>query len=110
MEILPDCRLKSPKGIAFHRSSNWVPIFCANCGAEGGFVPEENMTFAFYQCQGCADKYPVPEGMYRIPDEVFWQKLNDAQMEQYGRILSGNEIAAALEDPGSMFSKLAKGR
>ena len=55
MEILPDCRLKSPKGIAFHRSSNWVPIFCANCGAEGGFVPEENMTFAFYQCQECAE-------------------------------------------------------
>jgi hypothetical protein len=52
-DTLPDSRLKQSKGLvhggpAGQFRMNWVPIYCANCGAAGGLVPEENKTFAFW--------------------------------------------------------------
>jgi hypothetical protein len=108
MDLLPDSRLKAPKNIQFHLGMNWVPIFCANCGADGGFVPAENMTFVCYLCQPCANKLPPIEGTYVMPDEVFFQKVRDAQMEKYGRLLTAEEIAIELQDSNSILSKLKK--
>jgi len=113
-ELLPDSRLKDTgKGnvrlpFANVMPMNWVPIFCANCGASGGFVPEENCTFAFYLCNNCAEKWSPLAGTMAVPDEVFWEKVRQAQIEKYGRELSQQEIAAALDDEESVLSKLAK--
>src|ERR1700690_610617 len=107
-ELYPDSRLRTAKRVQNHVGANWIPIFCANCGCDYGYVPEENCNFAFALCQECADSLPPIEGTYEIPDEVFWRKVNDAQNEKYGRLLNPLEIAKELENPESMLSKLKK--
>jgi hypothetical protein len=111
-DLLPDSRLAQPTGVKRLvnklGSLNYVPIFCANCGAEGGMVPEENMTFAFYLCNPCAEKWTPLVDTCMVPDQLFWQKVNEAQLENYGRILSGPEIQKELQDPNSILSMLAR--
>lgn len=53
----------------------WVPIYCANCGAEGGRVPEENCKFAFWLCENCFQTHGKIAGTMSMPDEVFWAKF-----------------------------------
>jgi len=112
--ILPDSRMKNPttviRGTLGGFPVNLVPVFCANCGAGGPYVPAENMTFAFYLCNPCAEKWGAIVGTYMMPDEVFWGKVKEAQIEKYGRELSGPEIVEMLKDENSIFSKLAKDR
>lgn len=86
------------------------PIFCANCGCDGGFVPTENMTFVFYLCDPCHERHGVPEGTYAVPDEVFFARVHEEQMEKYGRELSPFEMAEALKDDNNILAKLAKDR
>jgi hypothetical protein len=45
-----------------------------------------------------------------VPDEVFWKKVEDAQLEKYGRILETYEQVEMLKDGSSLLSKLARGR
>ena len=77
MELLPDSRLTTTKGQKF--STAWgcmaMPIFCANCGADGGFVPEDHCTFACYLCNACSREHPLPMGVYVTPDEAFWAQV-----------------------------------
>jgi hypothetical protein len=110
--ILPSSRLQDPRRGAVNRGTAgfWVPIFCANCGTDGGLVPEENRDFACYLCQPCADRHGEIANAMLVPDEVFWEKVNQHQFEKYGRVLQPGEIAEALKDPQSDFSKLAKDR
>lgn len=92
----------------------WVPIYCANCGADGGLVPEENCDFAFYLCDekanNCAAKWGNWEGTYLEPDAIFWMKVKQEQIERYGRELSPPEMVEALKDATHPMSKLAKDR
>lgn len=71
-EILPDCRTRESRRIIQSKEGVWVPIFCANCGKPGGAVPEENMTFAFYLCNGCVGTHGKVAAMMMVPDEKFW--------------------------------------
>lgn len=108
--ILPDSRLRETKNVVVRDGVNWVPIFCANCGADGGIVPEENTTFAFYLCNPCAEKYGNIEGTYVESDVAFWEKVHAAQLEKYGRVLEPGEIVEQLKDGNSLLSKLARER
>jgi hypothetical protein len=118
MDILPDSRLTQAKQVqrGEHRTPghklmlNWVPIFCANCGAPGGAVPEETCTFAFYLCVPCGETWAPLAGTYLEPDVVFWQKVHEAQFEKYGRILTPEETVEALKHEQHLLSKLAKDR
>lgn len=118
MDLLPDSRLRQPRHVqrGQHQTPtsrlmlNWVPIFCANCGAPGGAVPEETCTFAFYLCVPCGEQWEPLAGTYLEPDVVFWQKVQEAQQDTYGRELSPTEIVEALKDGNSMLSKLARDR
>ena len=80
-DLLPESRLKDKKGAIFMVWGEWgkiqmEPIFCANCGKLGAYVPEENMTFAFWLCDDtCASKWATLAGTYTSPDEVFWEKV-----------------------------------
>jgi hypothetical protein len=108
-DILPDSRLRAPRGVQFHLGYNWVPIFCANCGASGGFVPEDSCNFAFYLCQPCSEKLPPVEGTYVEPDRVFWEKVKEAQIEKYGHELTPEEIAVVLNtQENTIFHQLSK--
>lgn len=99
MEILPDSRTqRMPSGVNRGVLGTWLPVFCANCGAEGGLVPDANMTFCFYLCNTCAETYGQIAGMMLMPDEVFFAKVAEAQLERYGRYLTPDECAQVAED------------
>jgi hypothetical protein len=78
-ELLPDSRPRAPKGAKWHVGAWWVPVFCANCGIPYGYVPEENCQFACWLCDKCADTYGEIANTMFMPDEVFWQKVAEAQ-------------------------------
>ena len=113
--VLPDSRTTGPpKGVV--RGTHalnaapmyWVPIFCASCGGPGGYVPEENMMFAFYLCQPCADKYGAIANTMMVPDEVFWQRVAEVQLEKYGRILGEDELIKILDEANHPFAALVR--
>lgn len=110
VDVLPDSRLKQPKNIYNHIGLNWVPIFCANCGKDGGFVPEENCTFVCYLCDPCAEKLGPITGTYMEPDAQFWARVKAEQLEKYGRELSADELVEILKDGNNSLTKLVKER
>jgi hypothetical protein len=99
-DLLPDCRARMPIG-AVNRGvlGTWLPVFCANCGADGGLVPEENMTFLFYLCNTCAETYGQVANVMLMPDEVFYAKVAEEQLARYGRYLTPEEWGQVGEDP-----------
>jgi len=109
--ILPDSRLKTPhtpKGMIHGPGGTWIPIFCANCGAQGGHCPEENMNFLFYLCNKCAETHGAIAGLMLMPDEVFFEKVKQEQMATYGRYLSEQELRAVVEADASPLATLLK--
>lgn len=112
-DLLPDSRLKhhgTPKGRVFTPMGAFVPVFCANCGKEGGLCPEENMNFLFYQCNDCAQKYGQLAGTLSMPDEIFWEQVKQEQLASFGRYLTDLELAAVVEADASPLATLIKGR
>lgn len=114
LELLPDSRLRSPKNVREHRGMMWQPLFCASCSTDkgGGWVPEppENCTFAFYLCDPCYEKYGQVAGTMVEPDVAFWERVKQAQVEEFGRVLTPQETAEALKDENHILAKLAKDR
>ena len=107
-EILPDSRPRERRGAKFMQGMFWIPIFCANCGADGGFVPQENCNFAFYLCTKCCEQWGGLAGTYTVPEEVFWAKVREAQMEKFQRLLNPLEQIEALKDEHHVLAKLAR--
>lgn len=105
-DILPDSRSKSGKGGRFMMGGWWVPVFCANCGIEGGWCPEDNMTFLFYQCRKCDQTYGEIAGTMKMPDEVFFEKVKQEQLSSYGRFLSEEELVAIVQEGASPLATL----
>ncbi len=108
--VLPNSLLKTPKNAQLHRGMNWQQIFCANCGEGGGSVPADHCDFAFYLCEPCAARLGPIVGTYAEPDVLFWQRVNEAQMEKFGRILTADEQVEALKDGNHLLAKLARER
>jgi hypothetical protein len=109
-DVLPECRTKVQRKVIRHANMNWVPLFCANCGSDGGMVPEEHCDFAFYLCMSCADKWGPITNCYMEPDHVFWEKVAQEQLDSYGRPLTAYEQSEVLKDDSSSLAKLAKDR
>ena len=109
-EFLPDSRPKTQRNVVRLGQLNWVPIYCANCGADGGLVPEENCNFAFYLCIPCSEKWSPLVGTMMVPDEVFWQRVKDEQLSKYGRELTPEEMVEVLTNERSTLSLLCKDR
>jgi hypothetical protein len=113
-DLLPNSLTRTPRvdiGMS-GRGGNWLYLFCANCGADGGRVKETDLPqqFAFYLCDPCAEKLGPITGCYMEPDSVFWKKVNDAMVEKFGRILEVPEIIEALKDENHILTKLARER
>lgn len=113
-DLLPNSIPRNPRidwslSRGHHR---WLYIFCANCGADGGRVLEQDIPnkeeFAFYLCNSCAEKHGSIPGTYMVPDEVFFQKATEMQVEKYGRTLTAEETAIELQDGSSLMSKILK--
>lgn len=113
-ELLPSSTPIITRNVVFDSNGvAWAPLFCANCGCNGGWTPEEYIKaqgFVSYLCVPCHEKHGAPFGTMVTPDEVFWEVVNSEQMETFGRILSGPEIVEALKDDNHVLSKLAKDR
>jgi hypothetical protein len=85
--ILPDTRAKRPTGGKFFHGKWWNRISCANCSKDGGYVPEENMTFAFWLCDYCYETHGTIAGTMVLPDEVFWAKVNNQPLQSPADLL-----------------------
>ena len=115
VDILPDCRAGRAgdrKG-AIETPSGWlIPVHCANCGREWGLVPEKHLTFAFCLCEPCAEKHGDPAHFYKEPDAAFWERIANEHKERQANGLfvptTPEELAKELEDPSSVFAKLAE--
>lgn len=108
MEILPDCRAKETKNRVFAPGGAWVPVFCANCGVDGGKCPEENMTFLFYLCKKCNETYGEVAGVMMMPDEVFFDRLKQEQLASHGRFLTEQELITVVQEDASPLARLIK--
>lgn len=112
IDVLPNCILKNEKADP-KLSANGIEylyLFCANCGKDGGRVRKADVprNFAFYQCDDCATKYGQLTNTYVEPDAVFWARMHQEQIEKYGHILDEFELAEALKDENGTLSKLVK--
>jgi hypothetical protein len=110
LDILPSSVPRESKNVKTLQGMNWIPIFCANCGCDGGYVPEANKDFAFYLCQPCADRYGNIAGTMMVPDEVFWARVKAEQLERHGRELTPQEVIEAIKDSDNPLAKLARDR
>lgn len=110
-DLLPDCRTREQTGARPGPGGvMWVPVYCAHCHSPGGLVPAENMNFVFYLCNQCfADCGEITNTMV-MPDEVFWEKLKQEQLEQHGRFLSEPEISEVIAADASPLATLIKDR
>jgi hypothetical protein len=109
--LLQDSRARETRA-GVYRAGRWhVPVFCGSCGKDDGqMVPEDACDFAFYLCEPCAETYGALDGVEMIPDEVWFARIRDAQLEEYGRELSLIEQIDELANPDSALSKLARDR
>ncbi len=107
-DILPNCIGKTPKAMNF--ANGCWEVFCANCGtivfyAQVTEVPAE---YAFSLCNDCVEKYGEPAGFMKTPDEIFWDRCRDAMLEDYGKVLTTDEILVELDHPSSVVSMLER--
>lgn len=108
VDILPDCRTKVVRNRLFVNGQSWVPIFCANCGKEGGSVPEDNMTFAFWLCNPCFESKGHITTTMVVPDAVFYEQLRQEQLESHGRYLNEQELIQVVQEDASPLATLLK--
>lgn len=107
-EVLPDSRPINLRGARLGPGGvYWVPVYCANCGCDGGLTPEES-TFLFYLCTKCAETYGEIAGTLMMPDQVFWEKLKQEQLEAYGRYLTEQELVQVVAEDASPLATLIK--
>jgi hypothetical protein len=112
--VLPNCIPSSHK-IDWNLSrsgANWLYLYCANCGCDGGRVRECDLPnkeeYAFYLCDPCAEKYGAVTNTMMVPDEVVFKKITEAQIEKYGAPLTAQQLIIELQDETSLISKLKK--
>lgn len=65
------------------------------------------MTFAFVLCEGCAETHGDVAHTYKEPDSVFWNRVSEAQVEEFGGLLDARQLAIQLDDSTSLMSRLA---
>lgn len=71
-------------------------------------MPEDNKNFAFYLCPKCYEQYGHIAGMYVEPDTVFWERVQQEQLEKYNRFLSEQELKKITDEGTTPLSKLIK--
>lgn len=112
--LIPLSVARERRGVVIRDGIPWVPIFCCSCSISGGLVPEESIEsgtgWVGYVCDDCAPKYASDTMLMVVPDQLWAEKFNQAQIDKYGRLLSLVELADQLRDPNSLISKLERER
>lgn len=108
-DLLPSSALgciHTPKGMVQSVWGMLVPIYCPNCGAPMGHVPEKDMKDWFFLCNECVHVWGRMAAAMKMPFEVFIEKVMLEQIESYGRLLNDVELARALEAGDSPLATL----
>lgn len=100
--ILPDSRMRRPVGSFPSVHGTRIPVYCANCGAQWGNVPEKYVTFDFCLCDKC-EGYGDIAHMYKEPDAIFWERVENEMRE----VESVQALLASVSDPRTPLGKLA---
>lgn len=107
-DILPDSRAKVTRGRVFDKHGTcWLPVFCANCGKEGGLVTE-SCTFAFWICNPCEKTHGHITGLMRVPDQQFYENMAQEQIAYAGRPMTHQELLAAAANGPSPLATLIR--
>jgi hypothetical protein len=106
-DVLPDSRTHVARGVVRAPGGNRVPIFCANCAAPYGTVHEELVSRVFALCSRCEEVHGIPAHLCKESDADFWEKVLGAQIDHAGRPMTEVELVTELDDPDSLFTKLA---
>lgn len=110
-DVLPDSRTRvivTPKGMVQGPGGvMWVPVFCANCGHEGGLAPETS-TFSFYLCNPCFERLGHLTCTMVVPDHEFYAQLAAEQQDVFGRPATPQELAQVVAEDSSALAKLLK--
>ncbi|HEU4727673.1 MAG TPA: hypothetical protein VFT22_07285 [Kofleriaceae bacterium] len=111
-DVLPICTTREVRGRIQIRGLTMVPVHCMNCGKHYGYCPEPEPGSGYvgYLCEPCAEKWSPIVGVSLTPDEAFWQRAREAQLEDYGRELTVDEQTRELGDVSSPLSLLARSR
>lgn len=107
-DVLPDSRSIGARGGRPGPGGFWIPIYCASCGEGGGSVPEANMNFVFWLCNDCFVKHGEIANTMVMPDEVYWERLRQEQMDKYKRLLEEQELLAIVAADASPLASLIK--
>jgi hypothetical protein len=105
--VLPDCRSREARGAVLVNGVYWQPVYCANCGADGGLTPEDS-TFFFWLCNSCFATMGEITNVYLMPDEVYWERVKEEQLEKYGRLLTSDELATVVAADATPLATLIK--
>lgn len=106
--ILPSSMTRESRRAVVKDGLTHEPIYCANCGKEGGESIRAPGNFLFWLCDPCSEKWEPMVGVSMIPNDVMRQRIVDVQLEEYGRHLAPSEVMDALSDVNSPLSKLAR--
>lgn len=106
--VLPDSRAKVLRGVKFINGVEHEPCFCANCHVLGGHVPVEYTTFAYWVCNKCESKWALQAGEMAMPDQVWWERVKQEQLEEFGRTLSDVELLKLIEEDATPLASLIK--
>jgi len=110
--VVPSSVAREIKGDVMRNGVKWIPIFCANCGCDGGYVPEPSKDFAFFLCDvnqnACAEKWSPMVDLMVVPQEKFWEVARQEQLERLGREMTVDEVANALKDPNHWLHSLLR--
>lgn len=105
-DILPDSRLKDPKGIVM---CDWPmgngktvrlcmePIFCFNCGKPNGYVPQHIMSFVSWLCLDCSVTWGKEASLHSSADEEFWKAVENEMVAKFGKGLTQKELSDLAE-------------
>lgn len=113
-EILPICTTAAGRGGLVIKGQWHVPIYCMNCWRHHGYCNESATDpgggYVGYLCDPCAETWSPLVGASLVPDAVHWQRVRDAELEDYGRALTALEQAQELDDVNSPLAKVARSR
>lgn len=106
--VLPDSRLRTvhtARGQVFTSNGAWIPVFCANCGTEGGLC-HEHSTHAFWLCNPCFERMGHITGTMVVPDAEYYAKVRQEMHEAHGRDLNALELAKIREEASTPLARL----
>jgi hypothetical protein len=106
-DVLPDSRAKTIRGAVYRGSQEWVPVFCANCAKEGPLALATS-THLFWMCNPCFASKGHITGTMVVPDQAYYQKVAQEQLEAHGRYLGHNELLQIVAEDCTPLATLLK--